>query len=760
MNAGTVAAPLVGFKRHLRAEVSAGEGTYLFAENGVTVLKGANVEALAALLDGTRDIATLLGAMPGGMTPQQVAGLIRRLADAGLVALRPPVDHSVDEHTLAYWEAIGVDSTTAVANTSAQTLRVMTVGDVDVQPALAAVRAAGLTVAAEHDPCSAPALSVVLCDDYLNPELAEIDAMHRAQGLPWLLAKPVGVKVWLGPVFQPAEPGCWHCLSVRLWGHRNAEAVAQSTLGRRGPAQSPVASIPALRAAAMGMIALEATKWLSGHRHPNQGQIWTFDSVELRGEPHELRPFPQCPTCGDPDLMRRKARRPVALESRRKASYSGGHRSQTPEQVLDRYQHLVSPVTGVIKEIRRDEHGPEFFNSFRSGPNVAARMNNVSTLRATMRIENGGKGVTAVHARASALCEAIERYSGNFFGDELRVRGSLRSLGDDAVHPNACQLYDARQYESRSDWNAAHGPFQHVSAPFDEDVVMDWTPVWSLSERRHKLLPTAMLYFGAPNEPGPHYLHADSNGNAAGSSVEDAVLQGLLELIEREAVALWWYNRTTQPAVDLERFDDPWLEELRDVYAGLGREVWVLDLTSDFGVPVMAAVSRRVDRENEEILFGFGAHLDPRLALRRALTELNQMMPQLIAAEPDGRYRCEDPDMVNWLRTATLAEQPYLAPDADGPALGPEDYDYTPRSDLLEDLDGLRAKVEELGMELLVLDQTRPDVELPVVKVIVPGMRHFWARFAPGRLFDVPVRLARLAQPTPYNQVNPIPMFL
>jgi oxazoline/thiazoline synthase len=757
MDAGPVAAPLVGFKRHLRAEVSAGDGTYLFAENGVTVLRGGGVEALAALLDGTRDIATLLAATPGGMAPEQVAGLIRRLDDAGLVALRPPAAHQADEHTLAYWEAIGVDSAAAVAATTGQSLKLTTVGDVDSQPALAAMRAAGLTVTPDADPA---ALSVVLCDDYLNPELAGVDALHRAQGRPWLLAKPVGVKVWLGPVFQPAEPGCWHCLSVRLWGHRNAEAVAQSTLGRHGPAQSPAASIPALRTAAMGMVALEAAKWLSGHRHPSQRRIWTFDSLGLRGEPHDLRPFPQCPTCGDPELMRRQTRRPVVLSSRRKGSYSGGHRAQTPEQVLAGYQHLISPVTGVVKEIRRDEHGPDFFNSFRAGPNVAARMSDAGSLRATMRIENGGKGVTAVHAQASALCEAIERYSGNFRGDELCVRDNLSSLGEAAVHPNACQLYDARQYEARSEWNSAHGPFQYVCDPFDEDAVQDWTPAWSLSQRRHRLLPTGMLYFGAPREPGQHFLHADSNGNAAGSSIEDAVLQGLFELIERDAVALWWYNRTSQPAVDLDAFTDPWLDELRGVYADLGREVWALDLTSDFGVPVVAAVSRRVDRVHEEILFGFGAHLDPRLALRRALTELNQMMPQLIAAEPDGRYRCDDPDMVGWLRTATLAGEPYLVPGDAEPAMGPASHGYLPTADLLDDLTVLQTKVEELGMEMLVLDQTRPDVELPVVKVIVPGMRHFWARFAPGRLFDVPVRLGRLAQPTPYNQLNPTPMFL
>ena len=63
-------------------------------------------------------------------------------------------------------------------------------------------------------------------------------------------------------------------------------------------------------------------------------------------------------------------------------------------------------------------------------------------------------------------------------------------------------------------------------------------------------------------------------------------------------------------------------------------------------------------------------------------------------------------------------------------------------------------------MELLVLDQTRPDIGLPVVKVMVPGLRHFWARFAPGRLFDVPVRLGRIAAPTAYEDLNPLPIFV
>jgi ribosomal protein S12 methylthiotransferase accessory factor len=77
-----------------------------------------------------------------------------------------------------------------------------------------------------------------------------------------------------------------------------------------------------------------------------------------------------------------------------------------------------------------------------------------------------------------------------------------------------------------------------------------------------------------------------------------------------------------------------------------------------------------------------------------------------------------------------------------------------------DDVRACQTLVERAGMEMLVLDQTRPEVGLPVAKVIVPGLRHFWARLAPGRLYDVPVQLGWLARPLAEHELNPIPMFL
>lgn len=100
-----------------------------------------------------------------------------------------------------------------------------------------------------------------------------------------------------------------------------------------------------------------------------------------------------------------------------------------------------------------------------------------------------------------------------------------------------------------------------------------------------------------------------------------------------------------------------------------------------------------------------------------------------------------------------------MAPDGTAAAGRREDHPCLYSGDLIEDIGLRRLIVEERGIEVLVLDQTRPDVEMPAAKVIVPGLRHFWARFAPGRLYDVPVEMGWLSKTLAEEEFNPIPVF-
>jgi ribosomal protein S12 methylthiotransferase accessory factor len=752
----------LGLKSHLRLAVVPGEAAYLLSPLGVTALEGGHVEVIAPLLDGSRTLAGIVRDAAPAASAADVGHLVGRLTEAGLIAFREKraaAEAEQDRAAEAFWDLAGLNGSLAADSLARTPIALTAVGGVDLAAAREACLASGLRIV-EADDTDAETFSLVLCDDYLNPELAAVDADRRRAGRPWLLVKPGGPEPWTGPVFQPGAGPCWHCLAVRLAGHRRHELPAQRGGGSDRPLP-PEASIAAARTVALQVAVLETAKWLVGVRQPEQGAVYTLDTLTLRGRHHQVARRPQCPECGDPGIVAARTCKPVTPCSRPKAAGGGSnHRALSAEQMLEQHKGLIDPVTGIVKQIVEDPAAPDFIRCAASGPNAALQADTLVRLRAGLRSQSGGKGLTAVEARVGALCEAVERYSAVRQGDECTVLDSYRGLGEHAaVHPDACQLFDARQFADRATWNALNSPFQRVCEPFDDCAPIEWTPAWSLTGQRFRLLPTALLYFDAHRTPGPRQVLADSNGSAAGSSLEDALVQGFLELVERDAVALWWYNRTRQPAVDLDAFDEPWLAALRDGYRRLGREVWALDLTSDLGIPAMAVLSRRADLPGGRVIFGFAAHHDPRLALRRAMTEMGQLFAAHVGGEA-AADRPADPDLESWWDAGRRLDLGYLEPDPGQAPRTPASYDYTPNTDLLDDVTAITALTRRHGLDLLVLDQTRPDLGIPVVKAVVPGLRHFWARFAPGRLFDAPARLGRVPRPTRYEDLNPIPMFV
>lgn len=752
---------LVSFKGHLRVEKIPTDAVCLISERGVTALSGYSIDVLAPLLDGTRTVAQVKRELSSRLSDADVEALLGRLSQAGLITYQtasaaiPPGDGA---H--AYWNLAGVDTGVATSALESSGVEITAPGRVHprmAQIAADACRASGITVAAPGTDTAA--LSIVLCEDYLDPALGRVNAEHLSSGRPWLLAKPSGAVLWIGPVFRPGTGPCWECLAKRLAGNR-----LDGFLTRRDGADDAglprSVSSPSM-SAGLQLTALEAMKWLAGTRNEAQSRVYTLDTIDMRGAHHRVSRRPQCLACGDSSLMAAQARRPVDVVPRRVVvSRGNGQRVLSAQRVLEKYGHLIDPVTGIVGELRRHPRCPEFLHSYQSGRNRAMAGTSILGLRVGLRAQSGGKGASETEARAGALCEAIERYCATLDGDEVKVRDSYRGLGSQALHPDACQLFDQRQFADRARWNAGCAPFHRVPEPFDERAVTDWTPLWSLLGKEHRLLPTGMLYFHPEPNRGAASVLADSNGNAAGGTVEDAILQGFLELVERDAVALWWYNRTRQAAVDLDSFDDPWVSGITEQYARrLNREVWVLDVTSDLGIPVMAAISRRTDKRAEDIMLGFGAHFDPAIALRRAITELGQLIPAVADARANGSgYDCSDPHLRSWWQTATIDNQRYILPDPESAARTAASYGYKPSAEL--DLPLMEAVARRAGLDILVLDQSRPDIQLPVVKVVVPGLRHFWPRFAPGRLYDVPVRLGRIAEPTSYENLNPIPLFL
>jgi oxazoline/thiazoline synthase len=152
----------------------------------------------------------------------------------------------------------------------------------------------------------------------------------------------------------------------------------------------------------------------------------------------------------------------------------------------------------------------------------------------------------------------------------------------------------------------------------------------------------------------------------------------------------------------------------------------------------------------ENIEFGSGAHFNTRVAMLRALTELNQFLS--IGLMGGGTGEKSSLDGFTALR---LRDHPFLTPSGNAPVQPGSGSKFGPLDNTREQVIACIDVARRAGLDFLVLNQTRPDVEVPVVRVIVPGLRHFYRRFGPGRLYDVPVKLGLRDRPLQETELTP-----
>lgn len=729
------------------------QGVFVLSERRVRLLEGRLFQLVVPQIDGLRSADKIAQALESQASPAEVYYILLRLERSGYLE---EASHRKQDPQDAFWShsATGAE----LAELPQARVFVQALDPLCADPMRAALSGWGIGSASPDESC----LRVVLTDDYLRPELADINRQALESQKAWMLVKPAGTVLWMGPVFAPGETCCWRCLSDRLKSNRPLEAHLQG-YGLDQPYAVPMGWTPSSFQAACHLASGEIARWIVGRqKSPLRDCILTLDLVDWRLEKHSAIERSQCPRCGS-QRTQGVSHRPLLLQSRPKLCTSeGGHRSATLRQTWQRYRHLVSPLTGVVGRLQSPLPASCDWPGVCLGIGGAVVSAGQDLKRALAGSGSGGKGQSDLGARVSALCEAAERYCGIFQGDEPHQRRRFADLQGKAVHPSQCLHFSQKQYRADAEINQQGQPGS-VPAPFDEESEIDWTPAFSLTSQEVRYLPTAFCYFGYP-QPQRRLCWADSNGCAAGNNLEEAILQGFLELVERDGVALWWYNRARRPAVDWASFDEPYARRLEAFYLSLGREFWVLDVTTDLKIPTFAALSRRLPSRGEaapeQIFLGFGAHLDPSTALMRALTEMNQFLPAVLSSDEQADLpTLDDPPLQKWLEEATLESQPYLKPDRQQPAQSRADYPSQASHDLREDVLECVRRAETLGMETLVLDQSRPDIGLSVVRVTVPGLRHFWPRFAPGRLYDVPPRLGWIPRRLKEEDLNPVAIF-
>jgi oxazoline/thiazoline synthase len=693
---------------------------------------------VSAIAKGGNGFSQLVGELGRTYPTEKVEEALNRLLERRYIV---PAARTSDAVVAGYWASLGLRPEEAEKNLGNCRVQIQSIDVKGATELGTALGDFGVRIVTRT-----PDLTVTLVNDYLERQLAELNRKRVADKTPWLLVQPSGVFPLVGPLFKPDHTACWTCLFDRMIRNREVKGFLD-----RGPAQEVAVSPLArntLGQSAIQFAAVEIAKAIaSGFRTDLRDHIVSLDLMGATIARHYVATRPQCPTCGNKKLLNpRRSAEPIKLGPGSKLiATSGGYRTVSSRTTVARFKRHVSPLTGVVKRLDRIEADLPMNTNFFAQHNFSAPAQNVDQLRAGLTGGSFGKGSTAEQGEASALMEAIERYSGIFQGDEIRTNKRFTDFAEgEAIKPNDVLLFSDAQYLARHAHN--HDETQPAPNPFDPSAKIEWSPVFSLRDNCFRYVPTSLLYFFYS---GPAPFQADSNGCAAGNTLQEAIVQGFLELVERDSYAIWWYNRSQRAEVDLNAFEDSYVHDIRTQFAEAGRKLWVLDVTSDLGVPTYVAIMHWMQNGQENIEFGSGAHFGPRIALLRALTELSQFLAIGLMGGGSG----EKPSL-DGTTPLHLEDYPFLLP-TNRFIVCPDLGMPMPRDNTREQVDACVEIARRAGHDFLVLDQTRPDVEVPVARVIVPGLRHFYRRFGSGRLYDVPVKLGLRNEPLPEQELTP-----
>jgi ribosomal protein S12 methylthiotransferase accessory factor len=710
----------------------------LYSEDRKFFLHGELYCALASRIGAGEAADTIVRELSREFPPDKINEAVKRLLDRRFVVWSTGVSDSAD----AYWASLGLDPDAAAENLASVRARIEPLGGAGESELRAALSALGVRFSTD-----AADLTLVLVDDYLDGRLAELNRRHLAQLHDWVPVQPGGVFPLVGPILSPGRTACWTCLADRMRFNRQVKAFLDRKEARR-VAASPLGETM-LGRSGVELAALEIARAIaSGFRTDLHQHLVSLDLVGSTVVRHYVPMRPQCPDCGRKEL-RDPERAPSRIRLRaggRLVMTSGGYRAIAPAATVARFRKHVSPLTGVVSRLERITTDDPLNASYAARHNFSPRPETVEALKAGLVGDSYGKGSTTEQGEASALMEAIERYCGMFQGDEIRTtRRFIDFPPGDAILPNDIVLMSDAQQEGGP--AGVPGPAETPARRFDPSIETEWSPVWSLRDERFKYVPTGLLYYFHQG-PGDNQITADSNGCAAGNSLEEAIAQGFLELVERDAYAIWWYNRLRRPEIDLARLGDIYIGDVRAAFTAAGRRLWALDITSDLGIPVVVAIAHWSEGGREHIETGAGAHFDRRIAALRAVTELNQGLALGASGDTVEAQAGGDVDPL------PLRRHRYLLPH--GMAAARRGYSGFASLDRREQVLACVKLASRHGLDFLVLDQTRPDIEVPVARVIVPGLRHYYRRFAPGRLYEVPVRLGLRKRPLREAELNPL----
>lgn len=310
-----------------------------------------------------------------------------------------------------------------------------------------------------------------------------------------------------------------------------------------------------------------------------------------------------------------------------------------------------------------------------------------------------GKGGTPQQAEASAVMELAERFS--FFSFHKSSKNFLveqhRNLKNHALPFEAIAL---SVHDNSDDLDKAREVFSTLP--------LKWTRAYNLTRQEEVLVP--FNWFFAINE---------YNGPSAGNCVEEAVSQGISEIVERHVSSIVSRSKLRMPRIDLNTTTDPLSREMIDKYKKVGVKLFISDFTLDTGIPSVGVLAYDPSTfpDRSEIVWTAGTTPNPQKALSRALTEVAQLAGDFNSSSnyvASGLPKFRDLQEADFVMRSDMEVDISELPDLSN-------------DNIKVEVENCIAALSRIGMEVIVVDVTHPKLEIPAFYSIIPGA-HFRER--------------------------------
>ncbi len=671
------------FKPNFHVEILDSEQLVLFSEDKHHLLRGSIYVAIGKLIHiGPRPEEEIAKELLPKFPLEFIREALKRLKQKGFVS---NLCDQAPKNILAFWSDLTLDEEVRVK----PSFVIKNLSRYSSSDLIKALESLSLKMEESED------FFIVIVDNYISGELEEFNKTRLLDKKPWMLLKPSGRVIWMGPIFEPGRTGCWNCLAEKLKENRRVE-VDLFGLKNSDLNIPSLAHLPTTQIIAMNMAANEVAKWeKSPKSHQLHQNLLTLDVGSMEMRLHPFKSLSTCTSC-QPINQRDKKQFPYLQSSPKMYFFDEGERSCSFDDTLQNLNDNISPITGMISSIRHSIVNSEHIcYTVRTLPLPFEHMCHERYIR--IPDVATGKGKTKLQATVGCIAEAIERYNCTFTKQE-EIRCTYEDIKHEAIHPYTLLNFSEGQYDNREKINVCRLGFNKIPKRYDESVI-GWTAVHSMTHDRICYIPSSYCYLSYPFENDVEICPGNSNGCASGNSLEEAIFYALLELVERDSVAIWWYNRIKRPHVDLDSFNDPSFNQIQATFKKNNRELFVLDITTDLHIPCYVAVSWKSD--GSQIFFGTGSHLQPRVGVARAISELNQIM--IRANTPKNvdlnTIAPVERDLVKWSISEIIGDHPYMVPRG-----GCHSKTLYPKTDdFLTDVNLLIQNLKNLSLEVFCL---------------------------------------------------------